>query len=76
MQLALLTALLGALAGFAVFSIDSLALGVIMTFCAGGILYLVFDDIAPDAHEPGDRTPALGAVLGFTVALIGFGSTR
>lgn len=66
---------LAAISGYALFSMDSLILGSIMTFCAGGILYLVFEDIAPAAHEDGSWYPALGAVLGFTVALVGYGLT-
>jgi len=64
-----------ALAGYWLFSLDNMILGTVMTFCAGGILYLVFEDVAPDAHRKGDRRPAFGAVIGFSVALVGFGLT-
>lgn len=64
-----------ALAGYSLFSLDNMILGSVMTFCAGGILYLVFEDVAPDAHRKGDRRPAFGAVIGFSVALVGFGLT-
>ncbi len=64
-----------ALAGYSLFTLDHLVLGSIMTFCAGGILYLVFEDVAPDAHNSGDWKPAFGAVIGFSVALVGFGLT-
>ncbi len=64
-----------ALAGYSLFTLDHLILGSIMTFCAGGILYLVFEDVAPDAHKTGDWKPAFGAVIGFSVALVGFGLT-
>ncbi|MGB5485183.1 ZIP family metal transporter [Parasphingorhabdus sp.] len=64
-----------ALAGYWLFTLDNLILGSIMTFCAGGILYLVFEDVAPDAHKVGDWKPAFGAVIGFSVALVGFGLT-
>ncbi len=43
----------------------------IMSFAAGGILYLIFQHIAPDARMRRHWTPALGAVLGFTVGMIG-----
>ncbi len=43
----------------------------IMTFASGGILYLVFQDIAPQAKLRRHWTPALGAVLGFAVGLLG-----
>jgi ZIP family zinc transporter len=64
-----------ALAGYSLFTLDNMLLGSIMTFCAGGILYLVFEDVAPDAHRAGDWRPALGAVIGFSVALVGYGLT-
>lgn len=66
---------LAALTGYSLFTMDSLFLGTLMTFCAGGILYLVFEDVAPEAYEKGDWVPAFGAVIGFTVALVGFGLT-
>ncbi|MDT8398120.1 MAG: divalent cation transporter [Pseudomonadales bacterium] len=43
----------------------------IMSFAAGGIVYLVFQDIAPQATMRRHWTPPLGAVLGFAVGLIG-----
>ena len=64
-----------AMSGYALFTMDSLILGSIMTFCAGGILYLVFEEIAPDAFENKSWYPAFGAVIGFTIALVGYGLT-
>ncbi|MGX0876456.1 ZIP family zinc transporter [Roseovarius sp. MBR-154] len=46
-------------------------LGGIMLFAAGGILYLIFQDVAPDSHEGHAWSPALGAVLGFSLGLWG-----
>ena len=46
-------------------------LGSIMLFAAGGILYLRFQDIAPQARLERHWTPPLGAVLGFALALVG-----
>jgi ZIP family zinc transporter len=43
----------------------------IMTFAAGGILYLIFQDIAPQSKMRRHWTPPLGAVLGFVVGMIG-----
>jgi zinc transporter, ZIP family len=43
----------------------------IMCFAAGGILYLIFQDIAPQSKMRRHWTPALGAVLGFVVGMIG-----
>lgn len=44
-------------------------LGVVMLFAAGGILYLTFQDIAPQAHMRRHWEPPLGAVLGFALAV-------
>ncbi len=66
---------LAAAIGFAAFSLDSLALGTLMTFFAGGIVYLVFEDIAPEAHQRGRWGPPMGAVAGFAVAVTGAGIT-
>jgi len=43
----------------------------IMSFAGGGILYLVFQDIAPQSRMRRHWTPPLGAVLGFLVGMIG-----
>lgn len=44
--------------------------GLTMLFAAGGILYLTFQDIAPQAKLERRWAPALGAVLGFVFGLI------
>lgn len=44
---------------------------VIMLFAGGGILYLTFQDIAPQAKLERHWTPALGAVVGFLFGLVG-----
>lgn len=46
-------------------------MGGIMMFAAGGILYLVFQDIAPQAHLKRRYAPPLGAVFGFGLGLVG-----
>ena len=43
----------------------------IMTFAGGGILYLVFQDIAPQARMKHHWAPTLGAVFGFLVGMLG-----
>lgn len=60
-----------AMAGAFLLADMSAALGAIMLAAGGGILYLVFEDIAPAV--PLERTwlPPMGAVLGFAVALAG-----
>jgi ZIP family zinc transporter len=70
----LLIALLGP--GAAVIGLCFLAslekvLDVIMLFSAGGILYLIFQDIAPNVRLKRHWGPPLGAVLGFLLGLIG-----
>ncbi|WP_149036413.1 ZIP family metal transporter [Aurantiacibacter atlanticus] len=75
MALAIVIGPVAALLGYSFFAMQSTVLGTIMTFCAGGIIYLVFDDVAPEAHGNGEWAPAFGAVVGFAVALIGFGLT-
>lgn len=42
----------------------------IMSFASGGILYLIFQDIAPQATMRRHWTPPLGAVLGFVLGMI------
>jgi len=46
-------------------------LGGIMLFAAGGILYLTFQSIAPQAKLERHWAPALGAVAGFMLGLLG-----
>ncbi|MEQ8736858.1 MAG: hypothetical protein RIC29_18185 [Rhodospirillaceae bacterium] len=48
-------------------------LGAIMLFAAGGILYLTFQDIAPQARLKHHWAPSLAAVAGFTLGLLGDG---
>lgn len=43
----------------------------IMTLAGGGIMYLIFQDIAPQSKIRKHWIPALGAVLGFAVGMIG-----
>ena len=45
--------------------------GCIMGVAGGGILYLVFQDIAPQSKMRRHWTPPLGAVLGFVIGMIG-----
>lgn len=47
-----------------------------MLFAAGGILYSVFQDIAPQAKLNKHWLPTLGAVLGFALGLAGFMMTH
>lgn len=44
----------------------------LMMFASGGILYLVFQDIAPQVKLENSWAPPLGAVAGFLLGLIGY----
>ncbi|MDN7124554.1 ZIP family metal transporter [Pseudidiomarina terrestris] len=44
---------------------------VIMAAASGGILYLIFQDIAPESTMRRHWTPPLGAVIGFVVGMVG-----
>ena len=46
-------------------------LGAVMIFAAGGIFYLLFQDVAPKARGERSNAPALGAVAGFALGLAG-----
>lgn len=46
-------------------------LGAIMLFSAGGILYLIFEDVAPQVRLEAKWGPPLGAVAGFMLGLAG-----
>ena len=44
--------------------------GATMLFASGGILYLLFQDIAPQSRLERHWAPTLGAVVGFCVAMV------
>lgn len=69
-----LAALLGpaaGLLGFFVLVQVPAAVGFVMLFASGGILYLMFQDIAPQTKLRTHWGPPLGAVLGFAAGLTG-----
>jgi len=43
----------------------------LMLFASAGILYLVFQDVAPESKAETGGLPALGAVAGFSLGLVG-----
>lgn len=47
-------------------------LGALMLFASGGILYLIFQDIAPQARLERAWGPSLGAIAGFLLGLVGY----
>ena len=61
--------LLGVL-GLLYLSDRPLLMGAIMMFAAGGILYLIFQDIAPQSRLKHHWGPPLGAVGGFALGLL------
>jgi ZIP family zinc transporter len=67
-------ALLGPFAawiGFEILRDAPAALGALMLFAAGGILYLTFGTIAPQARLERHWAPPLGAVGGFMLGMLG-----
>lgn len=70
----LLLALLGPACGFAGYywlAAYPDAVSSIMIFSAGGILYVTFTDIAPQAKLENHWFPAIGVVAGFLLGLVG-----
>ena len=60
------------LLGTYVFAHMDSVLGMMMTFCAGGILYLVFNDVAPRVSMKDHWLPPLGVIAGFSIGLVGY----
>ena len=57
------------LAGYFFLSDHKAVLGSIMLFSSGGILYLIFQDIAPQSRLEKHWAPPLGAVTGFSITV-------
>ncbi len=66
-----LTGPLYALIGASLLSNHDDLLAALMTIGAGGILYLVFNDVAPQAKLQRHWLPPMGALLGFVIGMIG-----
>ncbi len=62
---------IAAWAGYTLLDDKHVLTAMIMAFAGGGILYIVFQDIAPQARLRRHWTPALGAVAGFVVGVLG-----
>ncbi|WP_345783006.1 divalent cation transporter [Coraliomargarita parva] len=60
-----------ALLGYLLLSDAQGVVGGLSLFAAGGILYIVFGDVAPQAKLEKAWLPPLGAVLGFLLGLVG-----
>ncbi|WP_172296990.1 ZIP family metal transporter [Pseudoruegeria sp. HB172150] len=62
---------IAALAGHLFISNHPQLLGAMMVTAAGGILYLIFEDVAPQAPMKNKWAPPFGAVAGFALGLLG-----
>lgn len=62
---------LSAVGGYYWFSDHSAVLGITVMIASGGILYSVFQDIAPKVKLERHWGPPMGAVLGFMLGIIG-----
>lgn len=62
---------MAALAGYYWLSEFLQTTAVIMAAASGGILYLIFQDIAPESTMRRYWTPPLGAVIGFVIGMVG-----
>lgn len=60
-----------ALIGWYYFRDNAALLGTTMLFASGGILYLIFQDIAPQSRMNHHWAPPVGAVLGFCTGMLG-----
>jgi len=60
---------LAGLSGYFLLGDHQMILGLIMLFSSGGILYLLFQDIAPQSRLKKHWAPPLGAVFGFCLVL-------
>lgn len=57
--------------GYSCVDMGSAFMAGLMLFCSGGILYLIFQSIAPGAHLAHRDFPAIGAVTGFLLGMAG-----
>ncbi len=62
---------IGALLGYSFLTDLPEITAILMVFASGGILYLIFQDIAPQVKLKRSWLPALGANLGFLIGIIG-----
>ena len=60
-----------ALTGYYVLAQAHELMAGLMLFASAGILYLVFQDVAPESKVGSSGVPALGAVVGFMLGLVG-----
>ncbi len=65
------TGIAGALIGHFFLRDHPIMTSYLMTFAAGGILYLLIQDIIPESKLEKNYLSSLGAILGFVVGLVG-----
>ncbi len=63
---------LSALVGAEVLAEKTYWLGFVMLFGSGGILFITFRDIAPQARLDKHWLPSMGAVIGFALGVVGY----
>ena len=63
--------IVAAIIGYYLLSNRPALIASIMLFAAGGIIYLVFQDIAPLSQKKNDWIPATGGSVGFLLGMIG-----
>jgi len=63
--------IIAAILGYSFLSENDNFISALMLFSAGGILYLVFQDIAPMIKYGSHRVPAFSATIGFMIGVIG-----
>ncbi len=63
--------IIGALTGHFFLSDSPVITAHLMIFASGGILYLIFNDIAPESKLTGSYLTSLGATLGFLIGIMG-----
>lgn len=63
---------LSAVAGYLWLVEDPELLSIIMIFASGGILYIVFQDIAPQVRLKNHYFPPMGAICGFLLGILGY----
>lgn len=60
-----------AMAGYSLLGDRPDTVGALMLFAGAGILFLIFEDVAPQAKDQSRGLPTLGAVAGFLLGIIG-----
>jgi ZIP family zinc transporter len=68
--------LIAAVSGYFWLSESPDLIAAIMLFASGGILYSIFQDLAPQVKLEKHWAPPMGAVLGFVLGMFGFKVTE